>query len=346
MKNKHFTALLGLLIVLVLVGMTMGLISAQEFGSNWSGQYYNNATLSGDPAITSIDTAINFNWGVNSPFPGFVDADNFSVRWTGNQTFADGVYEFSAGRDDAVRVFVDGVMIIDAWGTGPFQTFTAQATLTSGSHQVVVEYADLTGEAAVQVQWQLVGAAAATGTTGPTLTPSQTALPAIPAGAITATVIRAAVLNVRDAPSLGGNRLGRIRRGETYAIIGRDPNAIWFLLQLGGYSGWAYGYYLFIDGNEFTPPVASSNIMLLPGGFVDTGVMAQALAGMNMRVAPDADSTRNGRITWGAFVPVVGRTQNSVWWQIVWKNTVGWAYSPFFRVISGDLANVPIVSPP
>jgi uncharacterized protein YraI len=179
-------------------------------------------------------------------------------------------------------------------------------------------------------------------TPAPSAVPTQTPLPYIPPGAQTATVIRAYALNIRDAPSLGGYRLGRIFRGQTYAVIGRDDNARWFLLQLGGYQGWAYGYYLFVSGNEFNPPIVSGNSVLGLAGQPDTGVRVQSRATLRLRAAPTVASMQTGRITWGAFLPVVGRTADGLWYQVVWKDTVGWAYSAFLDIIDGDLNNVPV----
>ncbi len=344
MKIKHGMMALIFVLAIALFGVALT-GSAQEFGSNWTGQYWNNTNFSGDPVITTVDNAINFNWGTASPIPGFINPDNFSVRWTGTHQFQAGVYQFSAGRDDSVRVFVDGTLIIDAFGGGPFQTFTAQVTLSQGSHTVVVEYVEITDEAAVQVQWSLASAAGPTPTQGPTATPRPTALPPIPPGAITATVIRAAVLNVRDAPSLGGNIVGRVLRGQTYQIVGRDPHARWFLIQLHDRQGWVWGYYVFVDGNEFTPPIASATTLVLPGGLTDTGVMAQSQAVVKLRAQPTVNSMQTGRITWGGFVPVLGRTANGVWWQVLWKGTIGWTYAPFYDIVFGDLNSVPIVTP-
>jgi len=63
---------------------------------------------------------------------------------------------------------------------------------------------------------------------------------------------------VRGGPSAYADRLGSVLRGQTYAIVGRDENARWFLLQLSGYQAWASGYYLYINGNEFNAPIVSS----------------------------------------------------------------------------------------
>ena len=70
-------------------------------------------------------------------------------------------------------------------------------------------------------------------------------------------MIRAAVLNARSGPFLGADRVDRLLRGQTYAVVGRDEHARWFLLQLSNKQAWAWGYYLAINGNEFSAPVVS-----------------------------------------------------------------------------------------
>jgi uncharacterized protein YraI len=252
---------------------------------------------------------------------------------------------FTTTADDSIRVTVDGVAIVDEpTRVGDIQTYTAETVLTGGGqHLIVIEYVDRGGTSVIQFQWQLAGDVGPSPTPGPTLTPTDTLLPPIPPGAITATVIRAGALNVRSGPSLGAPRLGLILRGQTYAIVGRDSDARWFLLQLSDKQAWAYGYYLHIEGNEFNPPIVSAAGGFLPPGVVDTGVLAQARAVMKLRAEPNTWSEQIGRITWGGFVPVVGRTSDGSWWQVVWKGTVGWVFSPFLRVTDGDFNNVPVV---
>lgn len=348
---KRYRLILFLIALLFTIGFGLttqvNLSFAQDFGSDWTGQYYNNNSFSGSPAITRIDSSINFNFGEDSPIDGFIDEDNFSIRWTGTQTIAAGTYIFTATADDGVKVTVDGTVIIDQLGSGGLNTFQSTVALSGDSHTITVEYVEQTGEAQISFSWQLSTTATAgpTATQGPTLTPSNTALPPIPPGAITATVIRAAVLNVRDAPSLGGNVIGRVLRGQTYQIIGRDGNARWFLIQLSGKVGWVWGYYIFVDGNEFSVPVSSAaSASGLPDGVTDTGVIGQTRAGMKLRGAPTTLSDQTGRITWGAFLPIVGRTADNTWYQVVWKGTVGWVWSNFVPIRFGDLNNVPVTA--
>jgi len=346
---KRYRLILLMIALCISIGFSLThqtpVAMAQDFGSNWTGQYYNNNNFSGSPAITRIDSNINFNYGTDSPIDGFVNADNFSVRWTGTQSIAAATYVFSATVDDGVRVTVNGTVIIDQLGASGVNTYQATVALSGDSHSITVEYVEQTDSAQISFSWTLSTSATAgpTATQGPTLTPSNTALPPIPEGAITATVIRAAVLNVRDAPSLGGNVVGRVLRGQTYQIIGRDGNARWYLIQLADRVGWVWSYYIFVDGNEFSVPVSSAaSASGLPAGVTDTGVIGQTRAGMKLRGAPTTLSDQTGRITWGAFLPIVGRTADNTWYQVVWKGTVGWVWSNFVPIRFGDLNNVPV----
>lgn len=344
MKIKQLLALFAGLMSILSFSLMIQPTSAQSFGANWLGEYFNNPSLTGSPVLSNIDAAINFNWGLNSPNAAFLPVDNFSVRWSGVQTIIGGVYQFTATGDNGIRLTIDGTIFIDQFGrTGEVASFQATATLVGDQHLVVLEYIHRAGSAAVQLQWVPL-TVGTTGTPGPTGTPLPTMLPPIPPGAITATVIRATVLNTRSAPSLGAPVVDRILRGQTYSIVGRDSDARWFLLQLSNKQAWAYGYYLFINGNEFNPPVTSSIAVFgLPPGVIDTGVLAQARSTLRLRAAPTTAADQTGRITWGGFVPVVGRTSDGIWYQVVWKGTLGWAYSSFLKITEGDLVNVPIV---
>ena len=350
--KKIFRIILPAMLVLMLsisgfIGMnTVSVVEAQSFGTGWVGEYYTNAGLADPPAIAVIDAAINFNWGQTAPIPAstgvIIPPDNFSVRWTSLENFdTPGTYRFTVSADDGVRVIIDGTTVIDNFvQTGTLTLRTADVNITAGIREIVVEYVEFTGNAAIQFFWEPFDV----GTAGPTATPPNTALPPIPPGALTATVIRASVLNTRDAPSLGGNVVGRILRGETYAVTGRNDDATWFVLQLGGFEAWVYGYYLFINGNEFNPPIRSAtSIYGVPAGFNDTGVLVQTHATMRLRAQPNIFAAQTGRITWGSIIPVSGRTAGGDWYQVLWKGTIGWVYTGFIDITGGDYANIPVI---
>lgn len=348
-KSLHFVLPI---LVLLLFGIGLSLptpvveAQAADFGSNWTAAYFANNSLSGNPSIAQIEAQINFLYSLGKPpatnaiasFP----TDNFSVRFQALINFANnGVYRFTALADDGVRVKIDGTTVIDSFvQTGTATARVVDVNITAGTRDIIVEYVEFTGSAAVQFSWIPVSVA----TAGPTFTPTNTGLPPIPAGSLTATVIRAGVLNVRDAPSLGGNVLNRILRGQTYRVVGRNEDATWFVLQLNGMQGWAWGYYLYINGNEFNAPiVAATSFYGIPAGFNDTGVLVQAEATLRLRQEPNVFSTQIGRVTWGAFLPVSGRTAGGDWYQVLWKGTVGWVASAWVEIREGDYNNIPVV---
>ena len=98
---------------------------------DWTGQYFNNTTLTGTPVLTRNDSQINFNWGSGSPATG-INSDNFSVRWTRIMNFAAGRYRFTATSDDGVRVWVNGQLVVNGLSNHPPQTFTGDIDLPNG----------------------------------------------------------------------------------------------------------------------------------------------------------------------------------------------------------------------
>ncbi|MFN2167186.1 MAG: PA14 domain-containing protein, partial [Anaerolineae bacterium] len=105
----------------------------------WTGEYYANANLDGDPVYTTQETRIDYDWGSGGA-PSGLPINNFSIRWTGDWELDYGEYTFFVYADDSVLLWLDGELLIDAWtpGQGNHQ---AQATLaTAGRHEIKLEY--------------------------------------------------------------------------------------------------------------------------------------------------------------------------------------------------------------
>ena len=64
------------------------------------------------PRLVRIDPSINFDWGSDSP-DASLEPRNFSVRWQGNITFAQGDYTFTAITSDGMRVYIDGQKVAE-----------------------------------------------------------------------------------------------------------------------------------------------------------------------------------------------------------------------------------------
>ncbi|BAY20462.1 putative peptidase [Calothrix sp. NIES-2100] len=121
--------------------------------SSYRAEYYNNISLSGTPTFTQNESNINHDWGLGSPATG-IGADNFSVRWTGKNYFQGGLYNLISQADDGIRIFVDGVKVLDKWVDQPYIRNDSYVQISPGEHQVVVEYFEHGGNAIHNLRWE------------------------------------------------------------------------------------------------------------------------------------------------------------------------------------------------
>lgn len=123
--------------------------------SDWRGEYYANADLSGPLALVRNDASIDFDWGEASAVQG-LPVDNFSVRWTRALTFEAGTYRFTVRVDDGARLWVDNNLVVDEWRDGSPREVSGDIDLASGVHNLRVEYYERVGGASIQVAWQKI----------------------------------------------------------------------------------------------------------------------------------------------------------------------------------------------
>jgi len=120
--------------------------------TNWKGEYFNNMSLSGSAVLCRDDGNVNFDWGGGGP-GGSVPADGFSARWTRDMTFTAGLYRFHLVGDDGVRLYVDGILVIDQWKDQSSIEYTYDLDLSAGSHSLKVEYYENGGDATARLWW-------------------------------------------------------------------------------------------------------------------------------------------------------------------------------------------------
>lgn len=123
----------------------------------WLGEYFANKSLAGQPVLTRYDEGIDFQWQQGSPAPE-VPADNFSVRWRGRWPLEQGSYVFNAYSDDGVRVWVNGVLVIDQWRDQSPTLASGEINLTTAEHTIQVEYYENGYEAEIRFWWEAKGA--------------------------------------------------------------------------------------------------------------------------------------------------------------------------------------------
>ncbi len=119
----------------------------------FTGCYFNNTTLSGNPVLVRTDSQINFDWGSGTP-DNSMTPYNYSARWQGNFTFSQGNYTFNVITSDGTRLYVDGNLVLDRWRDQPPYYYTVAQSLSQGTHLITVEYYEHTGGATAQVFWR------------------------------------------------------------------------------------------------------------------------------------------------------------------------------------------------
>jgi hypothetical protein len=123
-------------------------------------EYFNNPDLRGTPAVVRIDTNFCPYWGGGSPAAG-VNADSFSVRWTGSLVpFRSGRYRFNVAADERARLYIGDTVLISCSENSRNVRVSGDITLEKGkSYDIRIDYAELLGWAGIRVRCLVPGPA-------------------------------------------------------------------------------------------------------------------------------------------------------------------------------------------
>jgi thioredoxin len=122
---------------------------------HWSGSFPPSRSAAfSNLVMTRVDPKINFNWGYSAPAP-LVNADNFSVKWTGKiQAAFTETYTFYTTTDDGVRLWVDGQRLINKWREQVATEWSGTIDLAAGQkYDIVMEMYENQGHAVAQLRW-------------------------------------------------------------------------------------------------------------------------------------------------------------------------------------------------
>ena len=122
-------------------------------GNGLLGTYYDHPDFTGTRRQRT-DAVIDFAWGEGAPIAGIAN-DGFSVRWTGQvQAQYSETYTFTTTTDDGVRLWIDGVKLIDDWTSHGPQDRSGTIALTAGrKYELKMDYYDDTLGATAQLKW-------------------------------------------------------------------------------------------------------------------------------------------------------------------------------------------------
>lgn len=119
-------------------------------------EYFNGRTFN-TPVLTRTDVAVNFDWGGTSPAPG-VDADNFSVRWTGEilPAYTED-YTFFVVGDNGRKLSINGALVASQWNPATGEDggwHSGVVRLTAGVRvPISLEFYEAWGGAGVVLYW-------------------------------------------------------------------------------------------------------------------------------------------------------------------------------------------------
>ena len=117
--------------------------------------------MSGTAALTRVEPRgdvypLNYEFSLGSPVPGVIGEDNWSARWRGRFLFDAGDYRFLARGNDGVRVYINGIRLIDAWPNASDTVSNIFRSVGAGEHEITVEMYDAGGQAWVRAWWERV----------------------------------------------------------------------------------------------------------------------------------------------------------------------------------------------
>jgi len=126
----------------------------QTASTAWTAQYYSNPDLAGPAVLTRYETNIDYFWGLGSPDVR-VPTDYFSARWTATLPFNAGTYRFTIAADDGVRLYVDDLLVLNQRIGAQISAWSIDVNLSAGLHVIRLEYFEITGPAAVRLNYEL-----------------------------------------------------------------------------------------------------------------------------------------------------------------------------------------------
>ncbi len=124
-------------------------------GVGLSGSYFTNKNVEGDPAFSRLDPLIDLSFPA-APVD-YMAPDDWSARWEGFlEAPATGMYSFVTKSDDGIRLWVNGLKLVDAWvPRGPTEDPPVrQIYLKEGQRvPIKIDYFEAVGSGEAHLSW-------------------------------------------------------------------------------------------------------------------------------------------------------------------------------------------------
>jgi glucose/arabinose dehydrogenase len=122
-------------------------------GDGLSTTYWDNIDFTG-ATVSRVDGPVDFVWGTASPAVG-IAPDTFSARWVGTvQPPTSGTYTFYTESDDGVRLWVNGVQLVNNWTDHSRTENAGTIALTAGVRYAIrMEFYENGVDAVARLLW-------------------------------------------------------------------------------------------------------------------------------------------------------------------------------------------------
>jgi hypothetical protein len=123
-------------------------------GTGLKGDYFNNTALTAPVVLSRTDATVNFDWQYGAPAAN-LNTNAFSVRWTGQvQPLFTQTYTFYTSSDDGVRLWVNGVQLINQFVSQGTREWSGTIALTANvKYDIKLEYFEGGGGANCKLSW-------------------------------------------------------------------------------------------------------------------------------------------------------------------------------------------------
>jgi len=123
-------------------------------GAGVKAQYFGGKDFAGAPVLTRTEASIDHDWASGEVAAGL--SDGLCARWTADLEvpFTE-TYQLITTSDDGVRLWLDGVLIIDNWKDHGATDDIVKVDLIAGQvYALTMEWYDASGSAVAKLSWQ------------------------------------------------------------------------------------------------------------------------------------------------------------------------------------------------
>lgn len=126
-------------------------------GSGLFAEFFNKteAIIGEKPVLDSIVPGLDFNLATNSPIPGIIGVDNFSIRLRGyiEPVFTE-EYILYLVSDDGARLWIDDELVIDEWFPHATMESKVKLNFEAGKrYKIRIDYFEQGGNATLRLLW-------------------------------------------------------------------------------------------------------------------------------------------------------------------------------------------------